>query len=553
MTISKNSYNGNSSLKSIGFQMQYNSDQVREMLACKDDPVHFIKTYCQITSLDSEQLIPFNLFPYQERFLHTINSERRVISMQPRQMGKSQVVAAYILWYTVFNNNKTVAILANKTVAAREILSRYQLMYENLPLWIQQGIKTWNKGDIELENGSKILTAATSSSGIRGKSVNLLYVDEVAIVPNNIAEEFFTSIYPVVSAGETTKVILTSTPLGYNHFWKFWNEAEQGSNGFKPVRVEYWEHPRRDEKWAAEQKELLGEVKFNQEVLCEFLGSSYTLISGDTLARLSAKQPVFINENLQIFEEPDKSRSYFMTVDTSRGVGGDYSAFTVVDITEFPYKVVSKFRDNKLSPLLFPTIINKVATDYNKALVLIEINDIGQQVADILHNELEYENIIWIGSDGKSGQYISSSGRSANRGLRTTKQVKRIGCATLKSLVETNKLLVFDGDIIFEFSTFVERNGSYEADEGYHDDLVMTLVLFAWATNDILFKEITNANNRQALYSSQIKQIEEELTPFGFIDNGIPDELQPEIVDGDLWLTDGFQNNIKDFLLRRQW
>lgn len=544
----KNSYNGNQSLKQIGYEIQYTQENVREILTCKDDPLYFIKTYCKIISLDSELLIPFKLYPYQERFITAMNDNRRIISMQPRQSGKSQTVAAYILWYTLFNNNKSVAILANKSAAAREILFRYQLMYENLPLWMQQGIKTWNKGDVELENGSKILTAATSSSGIRGKSVNLLYVDEVAIVANNIADEFFTSVYPVVSAGNTTKIILTSTPLGYNHFWKFWNEAEQGINGFCPVRVDYWEHPNRDAKWAEEQKALLGEVKFNQEVMNAFLGSSYTLLSGEVIARLSAKPFIHSKDGLDVIEEPLAKHAYFITVDTSRGVGGDYSAFTVVDTTEFPYKVVAKYRDNKISPLLYPTIIHKIASDYNKALVLVEINDIGQQVADILHHDLEYENIMWVGHDAKSGQYLSSSGRSSIRGVRTTKQVKRIGCATLKSLIESNKLLIFDSDIIFEFSTFVEKNGSYEADEGYHDDLVMPLVLFAWATNDLLFKDMTNANNRQALYSSQIKQIEEEMTPFGFIVDGQNQEDAFVVEGGDLWLSDKYQGDLARFM-----
>ena len=549
----KNTYNGNQSLKQIGFVMDFTSDQVRELLLCKDDPVHFIKTYCVVVSLDTELLVPFNLYPYQEKFIETINEERRVISMQPRQMGKSQTVAAYILWYTLFNNNKTVAILANKAAAAREVLSRYQLMYENVPLWLQQGIKTWNKGDVELENGSKIITAATSSSGIRGKSVNLLYVDEAAIIPNNIAEEFFTSVYPVVSAGKTTKIILTSTPLGYNHFWKFWNDAEEGINGFVPIRVHYNEHPNRDEKWAAEQKALLGELKYNQEVICQFLGSSNTLISGDTIGRMSPKSFIHSKDGLDILEQPIAQHLYFTTVDTSRGVGGDYSAFTVVDTTSYPFKVVAKYRDNKISPLLYPTVVQKVSKDYNNAYILVEINDIGQQVADIIHNDLEYENMIWVGSDSRYGQVLSSSGRHSVLGLRTTKQVKRIGCATLKSLVEENKLLVFDKDIISEFSTFIEHAGTFQADEGYHDDLAMTLVLFAWATNDIMFKDLMNANNRQAMYSNQIKSIEDDLTPFGYIDNGQPEEYIPEVIDGDLWLSDKYNKDYSEFIRARNW
>lgn len=553
MSQNKNSYNGNRSLKQIGFVIQYTGEQVQELLKCKDDPIYFIKTYCQIVSLDSELLIPFDLYSYQEKFIKIINDNRRVISMQPRQMGKSQVVAAYVLWYSLFNNNKTVAILAYKSDAAMEILSRYQLMYENLPLWMQQGIKTWNKGDVELENGSSVFTAATSSAGIRGKSVNLLYVDEVAIVPNNIAEQFFTSVYPVVSAGETTKIILTSTPLGYNHFWKFWNDAERNTNGFKPFRVEYSEHPKRDKKWAEEQKALLGEIKFNQEVLCKFLGSTNTLISSDTIARLSPMDFVYQKDGLDILEQPDPKASYFVSVDTSRGIGGDYSAFTVISCGDYPFKIVAKFRDNRISPLLYPNIIHKVAKDYNNAYVLVEINDIGQQIADIMHNELEYENLIWVGSDSRYGQYLSVSGKQAHLGVRTTKQIKRIGCQTLKSLVENDKLLVFDQDIISELSTFIEKSGSFEADEGYHDDLTMTLVLFAWASNDNLFKELMNANNRQALFKQQMINIEEELTPFGFIDNGIPEEFQPEVVDGDLWLSDKYNNDYKKFLEQNQW
>lgn len=548
MTQNKNSYNGNRSLKQIGYALEYTYEHIQEILKCKDDPIYFIKTYCKIVSLDSEQLVPFDLYPYQEKFINTLQDNRRVISMQPRQMGKSQTVAAYVLWYSLFNNNKTVAILAHKSDAAMEILSRYQLMYENIPLWMQQGIKTWNKGDVELENGSSVFTAATSSAGIRGKSVNLLYVDEAAIIPNNIAEAFFTSVYPVVSAGETTKIILTSTPLGYNHFWKFWNDAENNSNGFTPLRVEYYEHPKRDLKWAEEQKALLGEIKFNQEVLCAFLGSSNTLISADTIARLSPKPFIYSKDNLDVLEEPRKENTYFITVDTSRGVGGDYSAFTVIDATNYPYSIVAKYRDNKISPLLYPDIIHKVAKDYNNAFILVEINDIGQQVADIIHNDLEYENMIWVGSDSRYGQFLSSSGKNSHLGVRTTKQIKRIGCATFKSLVEENKLLIFDKDIISEISTFIEHNGSFEADEGYHDDLTMSLVLFAWASNDMLFKDLMNANNRQALFSQQIKAIEEELTPFGFIDDGTPEELRAEVIDGDLWLTDKYQEDYKDFI-----
>lgn len=546
MNQKNNSYKGNKNLKQIGYEIEYTAEQVREILRCKEDPIYFIRKYCKIISLDSEQLIPFNLFGYQEEFINLIQDNRRVISMQPRQMGKSQVVAAYILWYTLFNNNKTVAILAHKLDAAVEILDRYQLMYENLPLWIQQGIKLWNQGDVELENNSKVFTDATSSSGIRGKSVNLLYVDEVAIVPNNVADEFFTSVYPTISSGKTTKIVLTSTPLGYNHFWKFWNEAERDINGFVPLKVDYWQHPDRDEKWADEQRKMLGDVKFNQEVLCAFLGSSNTLIAADAIARLSPKSYVHQKNCFDVIEAPEKEHLYFISVDTSRGVEREYSAFTVIDCTKYPFTVVAKFRDNKISPLLYPDVIVKVAKDYNNAYVLVEINDIGQQVADLIHNDLEYDNMIWVSHDAKYGQFLSSSGRNATLGVRTTKQVKRIGCSTFKSLVEENKLLIFDEDIISEISTFIEKRGSFEHDEGYTDDLVMSLVTFSWASNDPLFRDLMDSNNRKALYNQQIQKIEEELTPFGFLTD--LEDPEYEVADGDLWLTDKYQKDYQEFL-----
>ena len=531
------SYNGNPNLKQIGTPVSYTLEQMREIQKCILDPIYFIETYCQIVSLD-KGLVPFKLYDCQKEKVHTILNNRKVILMEGRQQGKTITAAACILWYTLFQENKTVAILANKSSAAREVLSRYELMYEMLPMWMQQGVKTFNKGDIELENGSKVFTAATSTSGIRGKSVNWLYIDEAAIIPNNVAEQFFTSVYPTISAGTTTKILLTSTPLGYNHFWKFWNEAEQGLNGFVPLFIPYDRIPGRDQAWADEQRSMLGELKFNQEVLCRFLGSSNTLINPDTIGRMSVKPYVYSKDGLDVFVEPEEEHVYMLVADTSRGVGGDYSAFTVMDITSYPHSVVAKYRSNKISPLLFPNIIYKVAKDYNKAYCLIEINDNGQQVADSLYMDLEYENVFFVGSNSKSGQYLSGGfSNGATLGVRTTKQVKRLGCTTFKSLVESTKLLIHDPDIINEISTFIEVRGSHKADEGYFDDLVMTLVLFSWATNESFFKDLTDTNLRKALYEEQFKQIEENLTPFGIIDDGTPEEEKPQIMNDAIWFN----------------
>jgi hypothetical protein len=534
MTIDKQKfYNSNSMLKAAGQKVQYTEDNVKEFLKCAEDPVYFISTYCKIVTLD-HGLQPFTLYPCQINKINVIHNNRKVILMEGRQQGKTTTSAAYILWFTIFQANKTVAILANKASAAREVLARYQLMYEHLPKWIQQGVTTWNKGDIELENGSIVFTAATSASGIRGKSVNMLYVDETAIIPNTVADQFFASVYPTISAGETTKILLSSTPLGYNHFWKFWNDAEHDRNGFVPLFIHYSEIPGRSEAWANEQHRLLGDLKFNQEVLCKFLGSSLTLVNAKTIGEMSPGAPIYSNEGLDIYEKPirgdkelgTKDHTYALVADTAKGVGGDYSAFCVVDMTTMPYKLVAKYRDNKISPLLYPSVIYKVAKEYNMAYVLVEINS-SEQVANILYSEYEYDNMVMV-NRSNDGQTISGGfgGGKTQYGVMTDKKVKRIGCSNFKTLVEEKKLLIPDADVISEISTFIQVKNSFGADEGYHDDLVMPLVLFSWAVTNSYFKELSDINIRHVIYENQIKAIEDQLTPFGFYDDGKSEDEQ---------------------------
>jgi len=517
-------YLGNQNLKAAGVAIDFTKEQIEEYIKCVDDPIYFIINYCKIVTLD-HGLQPFDLYECQKNKIKVIHENRRVILMEGRQQGKTTTSAAYILWNTLFHANRTVAILANKAAAAREVLSRYQLMYEHLPVWLQQGVTTWNKGDIELENGSKVFTAATSSSAIRGRSVNMLYVDEAAIIPNTVAEEFFTSVYPTISAGETTKILLSSTPLGYNHFWKFWNDAEEDRNGFVNLFIPYWEIPGRDEAWANEQRRLLGDLKYNQEVLCKFLGSSLTLINADTISQMSAVPPILHNDGLDTFEEPNPKNTYVIVADTAKGVGGDYSAFTVIDISQNPFRIVAKYRNNRISPMLYPSVIHSIAKKYNESFVLVEINS-SEQVAQILYNEYEYENILFISKSSKGQRLASGFGGSGKMeyGITTDKKIKRIGCSTLKSLIEEKKLLISDADIISEISTFIERKGSFSADEGYHDDLVMTLVLFSWLFTDPFFKDLTDINIRKDLYESQIEMIENSVAPFGFINNGVDEE-----------------------------
>jgi hypothetical protein len=538
-------YNGNASLKRAGIELPYTEKEVLELAKCVEDPIYFIDNYCYIVTLD-HGIQPFKLYDCQKEKVETIHKNRKVIVMEGRQQGKTSVAAAYILWYTLFQESKTVAILANKASTAREIMSRYQLMFEHLPPWMQQGVKTWNKGDIELENGSIVFTAATTAAGIRGKSVNLLYIDEAAIIPNTIADQFFTAVYPVISAGTTTKILITSTPLGYNHFWKFWNDAVNKVNDFVPMFIPYSRIPGRDEAWALEQRRQLGELKYNQEVLCKFLGSSLTLIDASTIEYMSTCPTVYSKDGLDLYEYPIKAErddeeklvrkphSYVIVADTAKGVGGDYSAFVIIDITEVPYKLVGKYRDNKIAPMLYPTVIHKVARDFNDAYVLIETNS-SEQVAHILHNELEYGNLVFVNRSTKTGQVVSGGfgGGKTQLGVNTDKRVKRIGCFTFKSLLEEKKLLIFDPDVISEISTFIQVRDSYQADEGYHDDLVMPLVLFSWLTTNPYFREMSDVNIREAMYQERIKQIEEEVVPFGFIMNGTEEELTVE--DGDVW------------------
>ena len=546
------SYHGNPNLKPLAYKHDFTQHEIEEYIKCQNDTKYFIENYVKIVTLD-KGLQPFKLFPCQKGKVDLIMNERKVILMEGRQQGKTVTAAACILHYTIFQEDKTVAIMANKASAAREVLNRYQIMYENLPLWMQQGVRVWNKGDVELENNSKVLSAATTASAIRGKSVNWLYIDEAAIIPNNIADEFFTSVYPTISAGETTKILLTSTPLGYNHFWKFWNESEKGTNGFKNMFIPYYEIPGRDEKWLEEQKGLLGEVKFNQEVLCEFLGSTNTLINATTIGRLSSKEPIYQKNGLDIYVEPKEKHYYTIVADTARGIGGDYSACVVVDITAMPYEVVAKFRDNKIAPMLFPDIIGKLGRDYNDAFVLVETNDIGQQVVEILHGEVEYDNILSTVTENQR-QYVSPGfGKSTKLGVNTSKQVKRQGCFTFKSLLEEQKLLIFDEHIISEISTFVEKSQSYQADEGYHDDLVMCMVLFGWLSGQSFFKDMVDVNTREGLYGTQIGEIESNLTPFIRYDGGEPEF---EVLGGDVWLLEdeynpvALQKKLKDLINR---
>jgi hypothetical protein len=506
-------YLANPKLKRVNMPMQLTEDQIREFIRCSKDPVYFIENYVKIITLD-RGFVQIKLYPFQKQAVTDINDNRRVIVKAGRQVGKTTMVVGYILWYILFNEDKFVAILANKAPTAREILNRIKIAYESLPLWLQQGVRTWNKGDIELENNCRVMATSTASSAIRGYSISLLYLDEFAFVPSNIADEFFTSVYPTISSGTQSKILISSTPNGMNHYYRMWTEAVEGQNGFKHIEANWRQVPGRDQAWADEQRRVLGEEKFSQEMECEFMGSAGTLLSVAALKSLAFVKPMHLSENgIKIYQPPIPNHNYMIVVDTSRGKGLDFSAFSVIDTTTMPYRQVCTYKDNNISPLVYPSILKRMGDYYNSAYILVEINDNGQQVVDSLFDDYEYENILsTVDLKGKIA-ITWGYGSKSQRGVRTTKSVKRLGCSIMKNLIENNKLIIEDFDTISELSTFISKGGSFEADDGSHDDLVMTLVLFAWMTNQSFFSDLTNTNVKAKLHEEQMRQIEEEQLP----------------------------------------
>jgi len=513
------SYLGNQNLKRSNVKHSWTPNEVNEWLKCSQDPEYFIEKYIKIVNVD-RGLVNFNLYDYQKDIVKLSVNERFVICKMPRQCGKTTTLVGIILWYILFHQNYQVAILAHKLQQAREILSRIQLAYEHLPKWIQQGIVEWNKGNIELENGSKILASATSSSAIRGGSFNLVYLDEFAFVENNMQESFFASVYPTISSGQTTKVLITSTPNGLNMFYKIWTDSEEGKNDYKRIDVHWSEVPGRDEVWKKETIRNTSEDQFRVEFECEFIGSAHTLISATKLRTLRSIPPEASNPDTRIFKQPAEGRQYVTVVDTARGVQGDYSAFVIFDVSELPYRVVASYRNNMISPLLYPNIVYQLSKHYNRAYILVETNDIGEQIANILHHDLEYENVLTTVNNGRSGQVISPGfGQATRMGVKTSKQVKRIGCMGLKTQVESDKLIINDERILYELFRFVNIGDSYEAEEG-HDDMVMCCVLFAWAMEQSYMKELTSVDLRQRLEQENEDALDENMLPFGIINRG---------------------------------
>ena len=533
-------YLGNPNLKKANVAVNFTLDQVKEYVRCKEDPIYFARNYIKIVSLD-HGLVSFNMYDFQEDLVRSFHERRFTICKMPRQTGKSTTCVAFLLHYLVFNDNVNVGILANKAATAREILGRLQIAYENLPSWMQHGIVSWNKGSVELENGSKILAASTSASAVRGMSFNIIFLDEFAFVQNNIAEQFFASVYPTITSGKSTKVIIVSTPHGMNHFYRMWHDAERGINEYNPIEVHWSQVPGRDSKWKEQTIKNTSAEQFKVEFECEFIGSVDTLIAPSVLRAMEYREPIRKQKSLDIFYEPEKDNIYVITVDVARGVGKDYSAFVVFDVTKFPYRVVAKYRDNEIKPMVFPSIIERVAKSYNRAWCLIEVNDIGDQVASILNYDLEYPNLMMCAMRGRAGQQLGAgfSGAKTQLGVKMSVATKKLGCSNLKTLVEESKLVFEDYNIVQELTTFIQKNNSFQAEEGCNDDLAMCLVIFSWVVAQDYFKEMTDNDVRKEIYNEKENQIEQDMSPFGFFSDGTEEGT---FVDnsGDVWHTDEY-------------
>lgn len=517
-------YLGIANLKRAGIVVDYSKEQLEEFVRCAQDPIYFAEKYCKIVSLD-KGLIPFKMWDFQKDCMMHLWKERKVISMMGRQQGKTTITAAYITWHVIFNEQQNVALLSYKLAGAKEVLTRIKTMYENLPLFLQVGVTEWNKTSIELENGSKIFAAATSPNAVTGKSLNLCYLDEYAVVSNNVAEDFNTSVWPTLSTGETTKLFVSSTPRGRNHFYKLWKEAESGVNEFKHVFYPWDVVPGRDANWLAKQRRDLGELKFARDILCTFENSSNTLISGSAINKLVNYVPVKQDENLKIFDEPIEGHNYISVADVARGTENDYSTLVMIDVSIRPFKVVCTYRCNEISTEIFPDKIKGIAQYYNDAFVLVETNDMGESVVNTLYHELEYENVFKT-----SASTIEGWTKKDHLGLRTTVKTKRKGCEGLKNLIESGQLEVSDVNIISELSTFVAKRNTYAAEAGSHDDLVMPLVLFGWLTLQLYFKDLIGID-RSNLLSSGLQKVAEELLVLGVKRVEQEPELKKEELD----------------------
>lgn len=533
----------NNAVRKPGINIELTQEQQLEYLKCALDPLYFLETYCRIMTLD-HGLMPFKPYEYQKEMIADYITHRFVVVATARQAGKTTSVAGFFLWYLIFNEDKLAAVLANKADQAQEIMDRFRLMYEELPYFLQKGATKYNFSEVKLENKSAIFSGSSNPDTVRGQSINILYWDEAAFTARD--EEFWTSTFPTLSSGQSTKIILTSTPKGARGvFYKIWRGANETDpekwNEFKPIAVPWHRVPGRDEAWRDSTIKKTSKSQFEQEHNIKFLGSAGTLISSDCLENLVWHNPIREDQNghLRVYENPIKGHHYIAVADCSEGLGQDFSVCSVFDITAVPYKLVAVYRNNEVSPLLFPYVLNSLCEGYNQAHLLIESNnDVGGQVSYITHYEIEYPNIIRTKTDEK-GMGCRIGGVGSKPGVKTTKRVKMIGCANLKTILENGNLEIFEEKAIEELGTFIAVGNSFEADEGCTDDIVMTMVLFSWLIKQPWFEDISTALKDKM--QTTIDDIKGEMA--GFFQQANPIQT-PSNIPGVISVVDGIQSGI---------
>ena len=464
---------------------QWTPEQIDEFTICIDDPIHFVKHYCYIQH-PIKGKVKFDLFEYQEKLINTYNDYRYAIAMLPRQTGKSTAAAAYLLWYCMFKPDSTVLIAAHKYAGAQEIMQRVRFIYEMLPDWIKAGCTSYNRGSIEFDNASRIVSQATTENTGRGMSLTLIYLDEFAFVPPRIAQEFWTSISPTLSTGG--KCIITSTPNQDNdqfaQIWKsavdniddYGNEQELGKNGFKPFRSYWNEHPDRNDAWAAEERGKIGEERFRREHECEFITADETLISPLKLVLMEAKDAVRKTGEIRWFGQLKSTSTYIIGLDPCIGTGSDFSAIEVFSLPGL--QQVAEWQHNKTDVrkqiLVLQEIldeIHKVQEDENNIYYSIENNGIGKASIQVLE-ELGLQNFY-----GVLVNEPKLRGQKFYKGMVTTLNNKLEACARLKYFVENQKIKIYSRNLIKQLKVFVARGRSFAAKDGEHDDLVMAAVL----------------------------------------------------------------------------
>lgn len=500
-----------------------NTIQKLEYIKCSIDIIYFIEKYIKIIHVD-KGIVPFKLYPFQKDMINMYNDNRFSISVTARQMGKTQTTAAFIAHFMLFSNSKEVAILANKQTQAKEILERIRDSYEKLPYMFKSGTKVYNKNMLKFDNGCTVGAYASDAASIRGRSIALVYIDEAAFINNDY--EFYESTFPVLTSGKETKMIMTSTPKGTRGmFYDTWIKSDPElptNNGFARKMVKWYEHPDRDDEWRDDVMGKLSRDQFEQEYCGSFQGSVDSLLPTHVAEKLVIAEPIESGAMFRRYAMPEPNHKYFMTVDTARGLGKDYSVIHVFDVTKIPYEEVYIHQSNTISPMVYAGFVDRVGKEYNYADVLIELNDIGESIATDLYYNYEYENVLYVHKENGT-QVLGYSGPSSLLGIKTSTVTKSIGCSSIVTLIDKNKLIIKDASTIDEFGNFIAKGKSYEAASGAHDDLVMTCVIFAWATTQTYFIDNFKVDVRGEIRNDNGEIEDAYALPFGIIDNPVYD------------------------------